>query len=305
MRRALYALALCVVGCDSIDDPIALDQPIVVQQAEFKQGALPAAEATGPAITSFTLGFGVLRPGTRSAPVSGRAGETAYSVGLRFADQGTGFWIRPVAAEDPLIPGELQWQLALDAAVDIEPGQHQLEVVAFDAQGKPGPKKSLPVCVASDLPDNLNACNPKTSPPLLIASLSWETDSDLDLSVVAPDGTRFDRSKRSLLVGTKVVARLDGDGVSSCLGDGRREENFVWNEAPPTLGSWSIYANLFDACGKATASYTLTIYQRVINGDGTFALQPVRSLGGDFVRQQANGGAGSPLYLTSIDFSAP
>jgi hypothetical protein len=303
MRKWLPLLLL--LACDSTDDPIGVDQPISVQQADFKHGKLPSQEGADPKITSFALGFGTLRPGTRNAQVSGRAGAEAYSVGVRFADQGSGYWIRPVNGEDPLIPGELQWQLSIDASVDIEPGLHQLEVVAFDKGGKAGAKQALAVCVASDLPDNLNACNPKASPPLLIASLTWETDADLDLSVVAPDGTRYDRSKRSLLVNNKVLARLDNDGVTACLADGRRSENFIWNDVPPAQGSWKIYANLFDACGKTGASFTLTIYSRTDRGDGTFSLTPIRSVGGDFLRQQANGGAGNPLYLTSIEFSAP
>ncbi|HEY6876990.1 MAG TPA: hypothetical protein VI299_03185 [Polyangiales bacterium] len=304
MRKWLPVL-LALAACESTDDPIALDQPIVVQQGDFKHGALPANEGADPRITSFSLGFGTLKPGTRNAQVTGRASAAAYSVGVRFADQGTGYWIRPVSAEDPLIPGELQWQLSIDAAVDIESGLHQLEVVAFDKDGKAGSKQTLPVCIASDLPDNLNACNPKTQPPLLIASLTWQADADLDLSVVAPDGTRFDRNKRSLLVNGKVVARLDNDGVTGCLADGRRSENFIWNQPPTTTGSWSLYANLFDGCGKPAASFTLTIYARADHGDGTFGLVPIRSVGGDFLRQQANGGAGNPLFLTSIDFSAP
>ncbi len=305
MRKWLPLLLL--LACDSTDDPIGLDQPFVVQQGDFKHGALPSRDNAEPKVTSFALGFGTLKPGTRNAQVTGRAGETAYSVGVRFVDQGSGYWIRPVAAEDPLIPGELQWQLSLDASVDIEPGLHQLEVVAFDMEGKAGTKQTLPVCVASDLPDNLNVCNPRTQPPLVVASLAWETDADLDLSVIAPDGTRFDRNKRSLIVNGKALTRLDNDGVTACLADGRRSENFIWNEAPTSngFGSWKLFANLFDVCGKPAVSFTLTVYSRVDNGDGTFSLKPIRSVGGDFLRQQANGGAGNPLYLTSIDFSAP
>jgi len=293
-----------LAACGGTEDPLAIDEAIVVHQADFKRGELPgAAPGTAglePRVTSYTLGFGVLRPGSVNAQVSGRASQAAYSVGLRFRDQGSGFWVRSVGAEDPLIPGELQWQLSLDAAVDIAPGLHELEVVAFDVDGKAGAKSSLPVCVASELPDNLNVCNPTAQPPLVVASLSWNTDSDLDLSVVAPDGTTYGRSKRSLLQAGKALVRLDGDGVSGCLADGRRLENIVFNEPP--AGTWRLYANIFDACGKTGANFTLTIFQRRANPDGTFALDEVRSVDGRFVRAQANGGAASPLYLTEIQF---
>jgi hypothetical protein len=303
-RHLLLALALLSSACDGTEDPLALGEAIVVHQADFKSGALPAAPPDAPSVeprvTSFALGFGVLRPGSRNAQLSGRTSASAYSVAVRFRDQGDGYWVRTVGAEDPLIPGELQWQLAFDAAIEIEPGLHELELVALDERGRAGPKVSLPVCIASELPDNLNVCNPTTPPPQYIASLHWNTDSDLDLSTVAPDGTTYGRSKRSLLQGSKVAVRLDGDGVSSCLADGRRRESLVFNEPPS--GIWRFYVNLFDACGKASASYTLTLHKRVQNPDGTFALVEDLSIHGQFIRAQANGGAASPLFLTEVQF---
>ncbi len=300
--RARFGACLLVMlaACGGTREPLALDQPIFVHQADFKYGALPSG-GPGPTITSFALGFGVLHPGTENAQITGRTSGDGYSIGVRFADQGSGYWTLAVGAEDPLIKGELQWQLALDAASEIEPGQHQLQVVAFGADGHAGPQMALPVCVASELPDNLNVCNPTTAPPFAIASLSWNADSDLDLTVTAPDGTSYGRSKRSLLSGTKVLARLDEDGVSGCLADGRRLEDFVWNE-PSLLGTWHVYANLFDACGKASVSFTLTVYARAQNPDGTFALAAVRKIDGQFPRIEANGGAAPPLFLTDITF---
>jgi hypothetical protein len=298
---------LVLAACETTDDPTALGEPIVVEQGTFKHGALPGvALAAGgtpsaPVLTSFAPGFGILRPGTRGATITGRSTGDAYSVGLRFADQGSGYWVQPVGSEDRLIPGELNWSMAFDAATDIEPGKHALELVSFDKDGKPGTKQALDLCIASELPDNLNVCDPKNKPPLAIASLRWNADSDLDLTIVAPDGTTFGRSKRSLLNGTTVVAKLDGDGVSGCLADGRRMENFSFIENPPA-GTWHVYANLFDACAKPAVQFELKLYQRQENGDGTYALIETSTVDGQFVRAQANGGAGTPLFLTDIQF---
>lgn len=304
MRARLFTLLLALSACDGTEDPLALDEPLVVQQADFKSGELPGAapETPGlePRITSFALGFGVLRPGTRAAQISGRATSAAYSVGVRLRGQGSGYWVRSVGAVDPLIPGEYTWQLALDAAVEIEPGSHELEIVAFDRAGNAGVKAVLPVCIASDVPDNLNVCNPTTPPPQYVASLHWNADVDLDLTVIAPDGVTYGRSKRSLLQGPKAVLRLDGDGVSGCLADGRRRESFVFNEPPS--GIYRFYANIFDACGKASAAFTLTLYKRVQNPDGTFALVEDQSIRGQFVRAQANGGGANPLFLSEVQF---
>jgi hypothetical protein len=303
----LFGAFLVLAACATTEDPTGLEEPIVVHQASFKHGALPGTEsvptASGspPTLTSFAPAFGVLRPGTRGAVISGRASKEAYSVGVRFVDQGSGYWVQTVGSEDPLIPGELGWTLTFDAASSIVPGQHSLELVSFDGQGTPGTKQTLKVCVASDLPDNLNACDPKNQPPLAIASLTWDADSDLDLSIVSPDGTTFGRSKRSLLQDGKVIARLDNDGVSGCLADGRRSENFVWLDKPPS-GAWHVYANLFDACTKPGVDFDLTIYQRQTNADGTFSLTALQAVHGQFVRQQANGGAGNATFVTDIQF---
>jgi hypothetical protein len=264
---------------------------------------VPGAPPVVPAITSFSAGFGVLRPGTRGAQISGRSSKDAYSVGVRLKDQGTGYWVRPVGGEDPLIPNELGWNLAFDAASDIEPGKHDLEVVTFDVQGKAGTKQTLSLCIASDLPDNLNVCDAKNVPPLAIVSLRWNTDADVDLSLVAPDGTTYGRSKRSLISNGKVIAKLDDDGVSGCLADGRRSENFAFLEVPP-LGTWDVYANLFDACTHLSVEFELSIYQRVGNPDGTFALSELSTqrVNGQLLRQQSNGGAGNATFVTDLTF---
>ncbi|MET0344216.1 MAG: hypothetical protein ABW252_24585 [Polyangiales bacterium] len=306
--RTLAFLTVCALAaCDGTDDPVALDEPIVVRQGDYKKGPLPGVLAAAgvpevePRVTSRTLGFGVLRPGTPNAQITGRASASAYAVGVRLKDQGDGYWVRPVGAEDPLLPGELQWQLPFDAASAITPGLHELEIVAFDAKGNPGTKTSLPLCIAADIPDNGNACNPSTQPPQLIATLTWNADSDLDLSAVGPNGVTYGRSKRSLLAGDKVLVRLDGDGVSGCLADGRRSESFVWNEGAPS-GTWALYANLFDACQKPSVRFTLTLRQRRQTSPTTYELTVVEEVHGELTRAQANGGAGAPLFLYEFGF---
>lgn len=300
MRRALFTLLTLLWSCDSVDDPVGFDEPFIGQTAVFKHGDLPEG-TEGPALTTFSGGFASASPGANGLRLGGNVVESAYSVGVRFADAGSGYWVQPVGALDPIVPGERTWQMVLDLSVDAPPGLHTFEIVAFDEAGKAGPKRTLSACVTSLVPDNQNVCLPKNAPPLLVASLSWNVDADVDLTVIAPDGTQFGRNKRSLSIGNKVIARLDADGVSGCVTDKRPMENFVWNE---TLeGSWAIYANLFDACGKTAVTYTLTLYQRVDNGDGTFSQQAIREAHGDFVRLQANGGAGSPVYITSVNFA--
>lgn len=314
-RTFVLLLSFVLLACDSEPFRLGVDQPIFVHNGQLRDGKLPGSRASddqGPdpksaQITSFSLGFGVLLPGTPNATVSGRTNGKAYAVGLRFLDLGDGYWLVPAGAEDPANPTELSFELAFDAAIAIEPGLHDLAVVAFDENGKAGQQSVLSVCVGSDIPDNLNSCNPETAPPIAVTSLSWNADSDLDLIIVAPNGQRFDRSNRLLLdngmldAAGKPLAGLDRDGSTACLKDGRRRESFVWN-AEPAQGDWLVYANLFDACGAAAVSFELTTYRSQHNEDGSYELVPDAPVHGELVRAQQNGGAGAPLYLGSVKF---
>jgi hypothetical protein len=303
--RLSLTLALTVTSaCLGVEDPIALDEPIVVHDGNSKKGKLPGKNgevANAPRVTSTALGTGALRPGAQRVPVSGRVTGDAYSVGIRLLGEGTGYWVVPAGAEDLLTPGELTWDLSFDVGLDVAPGQHELGIVALDEQGRAGQQNRVEVCVLSDLPDRGNVCNAQNEPPAAIASLRWNSDADLDLIVIAPDGTRYSRSNFSQVVNEEVVARLDADGSSGCLLDGRRSENFVW-EKQPQKGTWYVYANLFDACGKPSVSLELTTYRKHDNKDGTFALDEQRIFSAQLLRAQTNPDAAKPLYLTSIEF---
>lgn len=299
MRRELLTVLMLATSCGGIETTAGYEQPFSVRAGAFKDGALPEG-TNGPSITTLSSNLQFVKPGANGATIGGNVAEPAYSVGVRFADAGDGYWVIPAGALDPITPGERTWRMVVDVSVEAEPGPQQLEIVAFDAEGRPGPKTVVTACVGSLIPDNQNSCNPKAAPPLVVATLSWDTDADVDLTVIAPDGQIFDRSKRQLTENGKVVAKLEADGVAGCITDKRPLENFVFNEFPSLGGQWSFYANLFDACGKTAVTYTLTIYQRVDNSDGTFSQKVISTVHGDFVRLQANGGLGTPIFITSV-----
>jgi hypothetical protein len=301
MERAIAVLTLlALAGCMGVENPRALDEPVIVHHAQFRDGKLPAG-STGPKITATSIGTGSFRPGGIHVPLSGRATGEAYSVGVSLLGQGSGHWIVPVGPEDLLTPGELTWDLSFDVGVELEPGAYELGVVAIDGKGRAGPESRIEVCALSDLPDNRNVCKPDNEPPAAIAALRWNSDVDLDLVVIAPDGTRYNRSNFSQLEGDEVIARLDADGSSGCHKDGRRIENFVWLKKPQK-GTWFLYANLFDACESRAVSFELTTYRKQTNGDGTFALREEKSVGAELLRAQTKSDATVPLYLTKIEF---
>jgi len=303
---AILALGLGLSACAGTEDPSALDEPVVVPFGDFKKGKLPGTSSKKgspeqPFITSAALATNRLRPGIQNVPFSGRATDGAYSVGVRLLDQGSGYWVRTVLAPDTFSPDEREWNLTFNVGILAEPGKQALGVVAFDKDGRPGSITRVDVCVESDLPDNGNVCDPKVEPPKALASLRWNTDADLDLIVLAPDGTRYSRSEFSQVVDGKVVARLDADGTAGCDLDGRRMETFEWL-TKPKKGTWYIYANLFDACEHPAVSFALTTYRSKKHKDGTFSLVEEKSVGGTFLRAQATPDTATPLYLAKISF---
>lgn len=296
-----FALTL-LVACDSEPYDVGVDQPIIAPSAEFKRGALRAGSADGARVTSLELNFGVLRAGAINVPLEGRTSDDAYSVAIRFEDLGSGYWLRPVGSPDPTLPGELTFDFSFQAASDIEPGRHSLIAVAFDKHGKPGPAYTETICVVSDIPDNQNACDEEREPPPAVISLSWDADVDLDLIIEGPGGVRYDRSHRSERDGDSDLWGLEQDGSTGCLVDGRRRENFVFHELPEEGATFLAYASFFDACSHAAVNFELTVYRAQRRSGGRYRLVKEPSVRGEFIRAQANGGAGRPLYLQAITF---
>jgi hypothetical protein len=304
-RHIIGLLGLAVLSaCGSEDHFVGLSEPIVAQHAELKKGELPSHDE-GVRVTSFQLNFGVITPGAPNLSVSGRVSPDAYAVGIRIKELGTGYWLKPVGApdNDPSLMGELTFDFLLSAASEIEPGHHTFVAAAFDESGRAGPEYEVPVCVASDLPDNENACDPSNEPPAAIVSLTWHADADVDLSIQAPDGKTYDRVNRSFTNEDGDIAfGLEFDGSTGCVVDGKRRENFVWYEEPERGSTWLVYANLFDACHHTAVAFEATVHRKRRNGDGTFRLEADEPVRGEFLRVQQNGGAGNPLYLSAIQF---
>jgi hypothetical protein len=307
MRRlraiaGFVALTAFLSGCASETYDVGLDEPILAQRAELKHGKLPEGPEDRATITSLQLNFGVLRSGASNVSLSGRTSDDAYAVAIRFEDLGSGYWLKPVGAPDPTVPGELTFDFTFQAATDIEPGTHSLLAVAFDERGRPGPVYTVPVCVVSDLPDNRNVCDATREPPPVIVSLSWNTDADLDLIIEGPASVRYDRSHRSESDGDTQRWGLELDGSTGCLLDGRRRENFVFDELPEEGSTFLAYASFFDACGHAAVRFELTVYRARRGAGGTYRLVAEPSVRGEFVRAQQSGGVGTPLYLRAITF---
>lgn len=310
---ASATVAFAIAACDSKAAPLALDEPVRVKSAQFIDGALPGTPpgVAGPAdlrVTSITSTSRVALPGQAGKKIDGRASGRASAIGIRFADLGSGYWVFPLGAPDPQFPGELSWEAELDFALGASdaPGFHPLRVVAIDAAGAAGEQGELSVCLASRVPDNLSACDPKTAPPDAVISLLWDADLDLDLRVALPDGRTVD-PKHPLTnpdvdggASSPDVGVFSRDSLASCVKDGRRQEDLVWQKRPK--GTVDLYVQLFDPCGHQSSTFTIVVYEAEGQVPDRHLVEHFRQNGRVYTALSGNESAEPPTFVASYDF---
>jgi hypothetical protein len=198
--------------------------------------------------------------------------------------------------------------MSFDVAADVPPGLHTLRFAGIDEKGVAGTQTDQLVCVDAPIPDNLNACDPTIAPPQAVLSLTWDTEVDLDLELVTPDGQVVDAKHPTtapladggVQVDPKKDGVLDHDSNASCAIDGERREDVVW-QGDPAPGQYLVYANLFSACGQQAVRFTVALY-RAETVDGGSTLTPTLTASGELLASDANGGAARGLYVTSFSF---
>jgi len=260
-----------------------------------------------PQITAFESLGRVAYQGQGGIKFNGRATDQAFAVGLAMADAGDGYWVVPIGAPDPTLP-ELTWDATCDLGLDLVPGYHDVSVVAIDQQGRAGRQLAFPLCVASRVPDNWNACEHSLAPPDAVISLQWDTNVDLDLQVVAPDGTVIDAKRHPTTAPVDDAGALppgagsiDRDSNGGCVIDNIRFENLVWNTARPQ-GRYGIYVNLFAACGQPSVRFEVSVWTSVPDADGGQVLHEWYRQGGEILDVQANGGTARGLFISEFVF---
>jgi hypothetical protein len=324
MNRALViALSALVLACDGQPSNNGAAEPIRVPNGFFREGELPGLPVSEqpkdsqelleltPRVAGITGGVGVVRPGQAGISLRGTSTEDAYSIAIKLADAGSGYWVKPVGAAT-LQPNERDWDARLDIGPDIEPGQHVLDVVAIDADGNAGPHAQFQLCVTRDFEHTRNACDPTVLPPAGVISLSWQNDADLDLVVVTPSGLVVDATNPTTLDlngGEDIdpeapgVGLLSVDSNGACRRDGVQRESLTWNTSPER-GSYEVYARLFEPCGAGATQLKVEAFVRTAGEEeDTFDIElitePVHGL---LAPQNAGGRADLGLFVTTIEF---
>jgi hypothetical protein len=138
-----------------------------------------------------------------------------------------------------------------------------------------------------------------------VVALQFGRPADVDLILVSSDGRVVDAKRPTGGPGANLQdptnPRLDLDSNTNCVPDGFNRENVVFQE-DPSEGSWDVYVNLFNACEQTAVTFAVETYRRVDNGDGTYGVERTDRATGTLLAEDANGGTGPNLYVTTIQF---
>lgn len=309
------ACSLALIACAGEPGDSGIAEPLRVAGAAFKEGPLPGKPPSAEAdddeldLTTIETNNTVVHPGQTGKRISGRARDKGYSVAVRFEDQGTGYWVKPLEEADSVYPGELAFRLDVELAHDLPLGPQKLLFTVIDARGRASRQQALELCVASPYDRSLSACDPTQRPPAAIISLTWDTAADLDLVVRTPDGEVVDTRHPSTLSDPALSGELDPEfrgvlyteDVRGCGARTAQREDLVWaNEIPE--GRYEISVNLFDACGAQATFFQVQAWKRVEREDGSFSFRTTgETIVGQFIDQEANGGSASPRKIGRFD----
>jgi hypothetical protein len=303
MVKAESLLVVCVAAavspaCQGLPGDVGLGADLRVAGGQFLRGDVETAEpGGGPAVVSVFNSLTAVQPGERDKPLTGSLdpAATAVAIGLR---GDSGYWIvvaGPPALDAPDLP---TFAATLSFSPELPLGDLVLIVRAVDAQGRFGDPATVPL-----------ASSPAPMPTgTLVVSLAWDTEADLDLHVVTPDGveiwSRNINSYQAPLPGAPVDPSawknggiLDFDSNAGCVIDGRRQENVVWQAAPPA-GTYLVRVDTASLCAAPAARWTA----RAILAGAEIAASQGISLPSD---ARFSKGPGSGVQALSFDVPSP
>jgi hypothetical protein len=276
----LFLIATTAGACGGASPESGVTAYLQLANAQFVPGALGADGGTlgadggalGPPIRGVNLSVTNVYPGIQNIPLSGDVQEgTSVLVGL--ADD-AGYWIVPAPLLDVQTPNNFLFQTKMSLSPTTPMGTQTLIIRGVDASGQIGPAQQFVLTVATPVPAGA-----------LVISLAWDTESDMDLHALVPNTTDptmpieiYYRNRVGLpppvpgtpaLTGAYLAAAvaaagsLDFDSNGGCLIDGRRQENIIFTQQPPS-GLYTVRVDAASLCGQVDAQWQVT----ATTGDG-------------------------------------
>ena len=262
---AAFVLAMALAGgCSGANPSSGQAAYMRIQGAQYISGPIDTTtQATAPEVNISTLNNDLF-PGVAGKAISGTAGpgSTAVLIGL----QGDiGHWVIPVQDQDQNTPGYFTFSCTVSFSPETPTGDGgilYLVARAMDKAGSPGPAKLQELTMTAPHPDGV-----------LVISLDWDTQSDLDLHVVLPSDADagvneiWSRKPSGLPTGSigatdddaQAAGYLDVDSNSQCVLDGRRAENVIFPTAAPG-GHYIVRVDTFSLCGEVAARWRVQVF---------------------------------------------
>jgi hypothetical protein len=304
-------ILLAVVACGT-EYQSGTSELVRVRDGTFHDGALPIDDSRkDPTIVYASGATFVLTAGSGSVGYDGLATPETYSVGVALEDVSTGYWTVPVDGPSVTENNNLLFGMTLDFLEEVPAGLQSLSFVALDENGNPGPEYASTLCVLPDWADNnLSVCSKKISPQSAVVALRWDTNVDLDLRVVAPNGKVLGPGKPTTgiaengsvphdVVSDPTTGKLTRDSNASCIIDNIRLESIVFVEEPPA-GDYEFYADLYASCGEPYVNFSLDEYRRTDTTDGTHPVETTHLGTGELIAVQEDGGSELGTLLTTL-----
>ena len=252
---SLAFVTILVAACSGTTADAGLDCDMQVDGAQFFRGAMPA-EASGPKVASVALITQAVRAGQIGKSATG-ALEPPSTAAALMLDGDRGYWLLPAGVPDVQSPTFPSFKASLSFARTLAAGNRDLVVRAIDGAGHFGPASPQTLTIAAD------------GPPAgkLVFSLTWDSESDLDLHVVDPTGAEVYKGNINSWAAPppgqptdpnawKTGGILDVDSNASCVIDGLRREDVVYATAAPA-GHYVVRVDTFSLCSEVSAHWTV------------------------------------------------
>jgi hypothetical protein len=298
-RAWLLGVLVCVAlapGCGpSAKSDQGTDAYFRIPGAQFYRGAMPAASPSAPAVASIVLVNSYIYADDVGFPVAGALGPGAAAAAIGL-DRDAGYWIVPAGYPNVATPTDPSYAATGTFSAGILPGQYTLVVRAVDANGRFG-APSTQILTAFAAPTTAY-----TASGDLVITLTWDTESDMDLHVVTPYGTEIFHGAMSDQpppfappVDGGSYGYLDWDSNAECVIDGKRQEDAIW-PSPPPAGTFVVRVDAASLCGAADARWTV---RALLDG------KQIAEAQGLAVDPDTRGAHGNGAGVTALTLSIP
>jgi hypothetical protein len=292
------ALVLAVAGAAAcsrgVQADTGADAYMQIPGGQFVRGPMPGGSPSGPAVEQVLLVNNDIWAGLSNDPIGGTLAPTATAAAIGLQGD-VGYWIVPAGVPAVATPGDPSFSANMAFSLGIILGSYTLVVRAVDPDGNVG-APSTQVLVAEESP---------LDPPAtgdLVVTLTWDTESNLNLHVVDPNGVDIywgNQSSQPPFLFDQTdggsYGYVDYDSNANCLIDGLRREDAVWHDPPPS-GSYVVRVDAPSLCGQPIAYWT--VHVRLSGND-------VAQASGVAVDEDTRGSHGVGAGLLALQFTVP